>query len=98
MHEVGIAQKLVSVAEGAARQAGLRRIQRMGVELGADAGLAPDALGFAFEVVARGTLAEGAALAFSGPGAEAAMAGVEHAHDHADERRADVRLTWIEGD
>ena len=93
MHEVSIAQALVERAAQAARDAGMARIRRLNVEMGAHAGLSTDCLGFAMGIVTRGTCADGAEITFSGPGA--ALDYVEHVHDDAP---ADVRLTWIDGE
>jgi Zn finger protein HypA/HybF involved in hydrogenase expression len=107
MHEVSIAQALVSTIEQAAHEAGLTRVTRMNVELGPQAGVTPDALSFALELAGDGTLTQGAAVVYSGPGAE------EHDHDHEEHEhththeaglspaeameRWTVRLAWIEG-
>jgi hydrogenase nickel incorporation protein HypA/HybF len=100
MHEVGVARALIETAERSAAQAGLRRVRRVNVELGAAAGLAPAALALALEVVARGTAVEGDEVTFSGPGAAAAGHDErEHAHDHPlDADALGVRLTWIDGE
>jgi hydrogenase nickel incorporation protein HypA/HybF len=98
VHEVGIAEALIETVERSATETGLRRVRRLNVELGAGAaGLSPSALALALEVVARGTLAEGAEVRFSGPGA---VLDAEHApaHEHADPVDADVRVAWIEGE
>jgi hypothetical protein len=111
MHEVAIAQELVRGAEAAARDAGLLRVSRMSVELGARAGLSPHALSFALDLARAGTLAAGAEVIFDGPGAltdddEAHVHGDEdhdhghdydHDHEHVDPADSDVRLAWIEG-
>jgi hydrogenase nickel incorporation protein HypA/HybF len=97
MHEVGIARALIETAERSALGAGVRRVRRLNVELGPETGLSPSALALALEVVARGTVAEGAEVSFSGPGAALEGDGA-HRHDHDEPRGADVRLTWIDGD
>ena len=93
MHEVSIAQALVERAEQAARDAGMSRIRRLNVEMGEHAGLSADCLGFALEIVTRGTAADGAEITFSGAGADLR----DTAHVHGD-GPADVRLTWIDGE
>jgi hydrogenase nickel incorporation protein HypA/HybF len=62
VHEIGIAQGLVQTATASAVAAGMARVRRLGVELGAASALSPEALAFALEVVARGTPIEGAQL------------------------------------
>ena len=102
MPEVAIAQELVRGAEVAARDAGLARVTRMSVELGARAGLSPHALSFALDLARAGTLAAEAEVLFAGPGAaleDDESHDHDHAHDHAhvDPAESDVRLEWIEG-
>jgi hydrogenase nickel incorporation protein HypA/HybF len=60
MHELSIAEALVAIAE---EHAGLRRVARVEVKVGALRQVVPGALAFAFELVARGTVVEGAELA-----------------------------------
>lgn len=87
MHEVAIAQALVSTMEHSARDAGLARVTRLGIELGPSAGLTPDALAFALQVAGQGTLGEGAEVVFSGAGAaldlDSEEFGLAHARAHA---------------
>lgn len=59
MHELGISRNIVAIVADAA--AG-RRVRRVTVEIGARSGVVPHALRFSFDVVAEGTLLEGAAL------------------------------------
>ena len=68
--------------------------------------MAPEALSFALQLAADGTLVQGAKVVFSDPGAEA-NAGADTEHEaHALDRPDDsaaalerwtVRLAWIEG-
>jgi Zn finger protein HypA/HybF involved in hydrogenase expression len=109
MHEVSIARALLDTVEHAAHDAGLQRVTRLNVELGEHAGVAPEALSFALELARAGTVAEGAEVIYTGPGAEEDP---DHGHDHerehsheADEALSHaqtlenwtVRLAWIEG-
>jgi hydrogenase nickel incorporation protein HypA/HybF len=59
MHELSIADSLVSIA---VRHAGGRRVAVVEVAVGELRQVSPDALEFAFELCAEGTLAEGAEL------------------------------------
>ena len=59
MHELGITRNIVAIAGDAARG---RRIIRITLAVGARAGVQPEAIAFCFDVVARGTAAEGAVL------------------------------------
>jgi hydrogenase nickel incorporation protein HypA/HybF len=59
MHELGITQEIVSLAE--ARAEG-RRVRRVVVEIGRLTAVLPDAVRFCFELCAEGTAVEGAEL------------------------------------
>jgi hydrogenase nickel incorporation protein HypA/HybF len=60
MHEVSLMQSLLELALDHARRNEARRIHRIRMRVGALSGVVPEALEFAFEVVVRGTIAEGA--------------------------------------
>ncbi len=62
MHEVSLMQDSLALALQHAKQGGAQRIHRLTMRIGDLSGVVPDALEFAFEVVARGTMAEGATL------------------------------------
>ncbi len=62
MHEVGIIQNALQMAEKQARASGARQVHQLRLRVGALSGVVPEALQFAFEVVSRGTMAEGARL------------------------------------
>ena len=62
MHELSLATRLVEVAEGAARRAGAGRVTTVVIRVGVLSGVAEDALRFAFDVAAAGTLLAGAML------------------------------------
>jgi len=62
MHEVGIMQEAILAAERQAKGRGATRIHRLKLRIGQLSGVVPESLEFAFEVVGRGTLAEGAIL------------------------------------
>lgn len=59
MHELSIAEAVLDVA---LEHAGGRRVTRVELRVGHLRQVVPDALAFSFELVARGTPAEGAAL------------------------------------
>jgi hydrogenase nickel incorporation protein HypA/HybF len=59
MHEVGLAMEMVDLAVA---RADSRRVTRVVVEIGAMSCVSADALRFAFEIAAKDTVAEGAAL------------------------------------
>lgn len=62
MHEMSICEGIRGVIEDQARSHNVSRITRVRVELGRFAGVEKEALLFAFEVVMRGSVAEGADL------------------------------------
>jgi hydrogenase nickel incorporation protein HypA/HybF len=62
MHELAIAESVVGIA---VRHAGGRRVTRVELEVGHLRQVVPATLGFAFELVARGTPVEGAELSMT---------------------------------
>ncbi|MPL99992.1 Hydrogenase maturation factor HybF [bioreactor metagenome] len=62
MHEMSIAEGIREVIEDAARVNGFSRVTRVRLEIGRFAGVETEALDFAFDVVMRGSVAEGATL------------------------------------
>ncbi|WP_297773795.1 hydrogenase maturation nickel metallochaperone HypA [uncultured Roseovarius sp.] len=62
MHEMSLCEGMRHVIEDQARQHNVARIKTVRVELGRFAGVEKDALSFAFDIVMRGSPAEGAAL------------------------------------
>ena len=71
MHEMALSESLLQVLEEQAREHGYAAVRTVWLEVGALAGVEPEALRFSFEVVTRGTLAEGAALHIIDTGASA---------------------------
>jgi len=59
MHELGITQNIVAIVGEAAKG---RRVTRVTLEVGKLSGVMSDAIAFCFEVVAQGTVLEGASL------------------------------------
>ncbi len=62
MHEVGLIQNLLVIATKTARDSNASQIHELRLRVGAMSGVVPEALQFAFEVVRKGTMAEGGAL------------------------------------
>jgi hydrogenase nickel incorporation protein HypA/HybF len=62
MHELGIMESAISLVGQHAAGDPPRRVSRVVMTIGTLAGVEPDSLRFAFEVVSRGTAAEGATL------------------------------------
>jgi hydrogenase nickel incorporation protein HypA/HybF len=62
MHEVGMMQHLLEMAVERAKREGAQQIDRVHLRVGAEAGVAPESLSFAFEIAKKGTIAEAAQL------------------------------------
>jgi hydrogenase nickel incorporation protein HypA/HybF len=62
MHEMSICQSVVQILEEQSRTASFSKVKKVRLEIGCFAGVEPEALHFGFDAVARGTVAEGAAL------------------------------------
>ena len=62
MHEMSLCEGIRSIVQDQARQHGFDRLKSLRVEIGRFAGVEKDALAFAFDVVMRGSAAEGAQL------------------------------------
>lgn len=62
MHEMALCESLLRAIEESAVVEGFTRVRRVRLEIGRLAAVEPDALRFGFEVVMRGSLAEGADL------------------------------------
>lgn len=64
MHEVSLMQNLLDVVAETARREGAGRVDLIHLKIGEMAGVSADALGFAFEILSKGTPAEGGRLEF----------------------------------
>ncbi len=62
MHEMSLCEGVLQVLEEQARIQSYHRVKQVWLEIGALSGVETEALRFSFEVVCRGTLAEGARL------------------------------------
>src|SRR5690349_1201328 len=62
MHELSIASYLLQEVEGQAQQHGARRIHAINLVVGTRSGVVEDSLRFSFDMLAEGTLAEGAQI------------------------------------
>lgn len=60
MHEVAIMEQTLAIALQKAKEQGANHIHRIKMKVGADSGVVPEALEFAFDVVIAGTIATGA--------------------------------------
>lgn len=64
MHEVGLLNQALEMALEAAAAEGAARITKIKLRIGALAGVVPEAMAFAFDVVTKGTIAEGGEFAW----------------------------------
>jgi hydrogenase nickel incorporation protein HypA/HybF len=64
MHELGITQGFLSLALEQANKAQAQRITKMEVAIGQDSGASEESIKFYFDLLAPGTMAEGATLSF----------------------------------
>jgi hydrogenase nickel incorporation protein HypA/HybF len=67
MHELSLAQSLIELIEEESERQNFRRVRKIWLEVGALAGVEPEALRFGFEVATEATCAEGAELHISTP-------------------------------
>ena len=74
MHELSLADAIVAIAR---EHAGARRVTGVDVKVGRLRQVVPDALAFAFELVASGTNADGAELRLEHVAARVACAGCD---------------------
>ncbi len=62
MHEMAIAENLLEIVLDESARHGIRRVDRIVVQVGALAAVVPEALTFCFQAVSQDTLAAGARL------------------------------------
>jgi hydrogenase nickel incorporation protein HypA/HybF len=62
MHELSLMRSMVTLIEESAARERFARVLRVSLEVGALCNVEPEALSFCFDLVARGTLAEGASF------------------------------------
>jgi len=65
MHELAITQSMLDLVLGQAEKAGARRVGRINLVIGEMTGVVEDCVQFYFGFLSRGTIADGASLAFS---------------------------------
>jgi hydrogenase nickel incorporation protein HypA/HybF len=62
MHEMAIVQSIMDILVQQAQMHAAKKVVRVNLEFGALTGVMPAAIDFAFEVLSKGTIAEGAAV------------------------------------
>ena len=60
MHELSIAEELLYIIEKRAGQEGIQKVDRINLRIGEHSGVFPDSLEFAFEVLSKDKITEGA--------------------------------------
>lgn len=83
MHEFGLTQAVVETSIASAREAGASRVTAIRLTVGELTQVVDEAMAFAFDVLAKGTMCEGAELAidFVAPRSRCLDCGAEFAHD-----------------
>lgn len=87
MHEMSLCENIRDIIQEQATEQGFSRVNRIWLEVGPLSCVEPDALRFGFDVVMRGSVAEGAALEIAIPQAVARClvcgetATVQHRYD-----------------
>ena len=62
MHEMGIVQSIMEIVEKQAEANNAKKVVRICLEFGLLTAVQPDAIDFAFEILSKGTVAEGAIM------------------------------------
>ncbi|XWN32831.1 MAG: hydrogenase maturation nickel metallochaperone HypA [Devosia sp.] len=62
MHEMSLCEGILNIIEDNARSQRFKKVTKVRVEVGRFAGVEPNALRFGFDVVMKGSVADGAAL------------------------------------
>lgn len=70
MHEMSLCESIRDIIQQQATESGFHRVNRVWLEVGPLSCVEPEALRFGFDVVMRGSVAEGAALEIVTPKAE----------------------------
>jgi hydrogenase nickel incorporation protein HypA/HybF len=62
MHEMALAESVLQIIEDYSVRQGFARVKSVSLEIGALAGVEPEAMRFCFDAVTRGSIAQGAQL------------------------------------
>ncbi|MBQ9166478.1 MAG: hydrogenase maturation nickel metallochaperone HypA [Oscillospiraceae bacterium] len=62
MHELAITQSILDIAAKAAQEHGVKKVREVRIKLGEYSGVVPQCVQYYFDVISKGTVAEGAVL------------------------------------
>ncbi len=62
MHELAITQSILDIAQTAAREHNVTRVREVRIKLGEYCGVVPQCVQYYFDVISKGTVADGAVL------------------------------------
>ena len=62
MHELAITQSILDIARKAAQEHGVQKVREVRIKLGEYSGVVPQCVQYYFDVISKGTVAEGAVL------------------------------------
>ncbi len=62
MHEMSLCENVIQILDASAKEQGFAAVKTVWLEIGVLSCVEPEAMRFSFDVVSRGTLAEGAVL------------------------------------
>ena len=98
MHELSITQSLFELTLREAERAGAQRVARLDIRVGALTGIVADSVRFYYEMLSKGTLAEGAQLHFERvlPVARCRRCGAETPLHDPDGSEARFAHAWLE--
>ena len=74
MHEMSLCENIREIIQEQAQESGFTKVNRIWLEVGQLSCVEPDALRFGFDVVMRGSVADGATLEITSPPAKARCA------------------------
>ena len=70
MHELSIAEELLDIIEREAESAGIKKVHKINLKIGEMSGIVVDSLLFAFEVLSKNRITEGAEVVVEKTGVE----------------------------
>jgi len=80
MHELGISQELIATVLEYARRAEARRVERVVLRIGPQAGVDPESIQFTFQLLAQGTIAADAQIELEADPGQSDQQIADHSH------------------